>query len=1144
MNRVELLGSVIVRNSAGVEVALPQKPMAVLVTLALNLTVGVDEEVLIDGLWPSTSKERARKSLQMAVTRIRKDTDGPVTRNGTAYSLPASGWTTDLADFENGRVRAGRPQLSTDLREQELRNIVRLIRGPELTGLGDAAFFEADTHRIDGRIRDVITDLADTQLANHHPGDALALLESHAARFDDDERFCRLTMLALYALGRSSEAVRTYFKFRDRLVDTNGLSPSPELEDLVQRMLNNDASLGADVPTLGRDQGPMRYTGWMGTPHEAFVGRRDARRQVDDFLRGDTSRLLLVTGEAGLGKTRLVAESVTADPQLSALFGRCEAVASMPYEPFFQACWFVVQSAGINVEHELHNGLTGVPIDCRVGFSALFGGPSEPGPTGAGLSNEPAMRTRLFNSIERLLELGLPRDPRVSNIRLVVIDDLHNADQDTVALLRHLVSSPGQSRLRFIATIRDGLAADPITGAFEQLLRAGTAVRLSLEPMGDASAAEVLRSRLTDPEDPRVSAAVASCSGNPLYLGQMASVLNADRMAAPHLPPDAALGDFLRALNPDSQRLLETAAAYGYAFSPTIAAAAAAVEWDRATGALQELVKSRLVDPGDGSHSMTFRHPVVHNFVLDQMDALRRSGLHHNIAVELERSRERGNAVPTGMLAFHHRAGVPVSSARDALTHTLVSATEARENWARHREVDELTAALDLAVAVDPTSADGLRIRLAEAQAAIGRLEEGKENIRRVLAAPGSSTTDALLPRAALIWGGSLPAGDFNDPEAVELIDRALGVSPDDGLTAQLLARKAQLTYWDGTVDERRALCADARRLAEQTGDPLVIGAVAIHTYWALEGSATVSEQWELANTAQECATTSHHRSMALHAAKCRLHSLTAVGDMHTLRREVDVLAAVVANWEDPEPRRTVDQAIATMALAAGDFETGEALMVEVANRLTEQGRHLHGQVVLTMHRLPVRWLQGRLDELAPDIRIVAQMEVAPPVFNAIHAWIEATLGDHDAARQALNLCIRKGGLSDTRMDRWLTWCAAALTCVQLDTASISRRWLARIKDHSHEACRVGQTAFLGFPQYYEGLLLRLRGDREAAVIAQVAAHERAARQGSTPWAHLAALEIAEMTGEAPAVYDGVEELAKSIRGAGLEPWTERADAL
>ena len=253
-----LLGSLEVTR-AGQPVELGSaKERALLAILVLRLGEVVSIDSLIDALWGAQPPADPLASLHVLISRLRKalGADCIVTR-GRGYSLSVDAESIDLVRFE--RLHAsGRASLAAgDAREaaSTLRRALTLWRGEPLADLPPEQVVEAERHRLDALRWAAVEARIDADLAL---GDHAALLPEleHAVREHPlRERPIAQLMLAQYRCGRQAEALETYRLARSRLVETLGLEPGSELQQLEREILQHAPSLatpGQARPTLRR----------------------------------------------------------------------------------------------------------------------------------------------------------------------------------------------------------------------------------------------------------------------------------------------------------------------------------------------------------------------------------------------------------------------------------------------------------------------------------------------------------------------------------------------------------------------------------------------------------------------------------------------------------------------------------------------------------------------------------------------------------------------------------------------------------------------------------------------------------------------------------------------------------------------------
>src|SRR4051794_8981194 len=378
----------------------------------------VSRDHLVDALWGERPPETATKALQVHVSQLRKAQLAIETRS-PGYALRVEPDALDAARFERlardgaAALAAGEAERASALLSEGL----ALWRGPPLADLAYASFAQPEIARLEELRLDALEERVEADLALGRGG-LVGELEALVARHPLRERLRRQLMLALYRAGRQAEALEAYRDARTTLVEELGLEPSPELQELERAILVQDPALAAAPARAASD--------FVGRDRElALLAAR-----LDDAVAGRGS-LVLLAGEAGIGKSRLCAELATRAGARGArmLTGRCwEAGGAPPYWPWIDAL------RGLVAERPPEPGE----------LAALLGG----APAAAADSED--ARFRLFDATGRYLRAAAAESPIV-----LALDDVHAADAPSLLLLRFLADQLSDARLLVVAAYRD-----------------------------------------------------------------------------------------------------------------------------------------------------------------------------------------------------------------------------------------------------------------------------------------------------------------------------------------------------------------------------------------------------------------------------------------------------------------------------------------------------------------------------------------------------------------------------------------------------------------------------------------------------------------------------------------------------------------
>jgi DNA-binding SARP family transcriptional activator len=465
---------------AGGEIQLgARKQRALLALLLLHANEVVPTGRLIDLLWADDLPADAAKALQVQVSRLRRalgSEDVLHTRPG-GYLLRIDPQSLDVARFEE-HAATGRALLAAgDVAgaRRALADALELWRGAPLADLASEPFAQPEIGRLEELHVSAIEDRIEADLMLGAHARIVGELESLVARHQLRDRPRGQLMLALYRCGRQAEALQVYREGRRALVDELGIEPGRPLQELEQAILRQDATLDlavqapADLPRPGR-----RAAG-------IFVGRDPELDELSTALEDAAAgrgRLFLISGDSGLGKTRLADElaSRAKDASARVLWGRCsKRGGAPPYWPWTQA----LQSLDEDVP--------------KLDQSADEGD-----------------RFRQFVEVAAVLKHASSQQPL-----LVVLDDLHCGDEWSLLLLEFLAGEVAEMHVAIVGTYVDSADAPPELAVFADHTAHH---RLRLSPLGVEDVARFLQ--LTGAAHLDAGAVHAETGGNPRLVWQ------------------------------------------------------------------------------------------------------------------------------------------------------------------------------------------------------------------------------------------------------------------------------------------------------------------------------------------------------------------------------------------------------------------------------------------------------------------------------------------------------------------------------------------------------------------------------------------------------------------------------------------------
>ena len=554
-----------------------------------------------------------------------------------------------------------------------------------------------------------------------------------------------------------------------------------------------------------------------------LVGRRQELASVEaalEALRTPGARWLALTGEAGIGKTRLLAE----------LRDRARA-----------RDFLVLAGGGSELERELPFGIWVAALDDHVAMlgpdrvEALVGDravelarvlPSAAGSADVPLGGLQDERFRAHRAVRSLLAGLAARTPVV-----LILDDIHWADAASLELIVHLLRRPAPARILTALAFREGQLPPAVLAALEATARQNSLSELRLRALSAGEADALMGDEVPAPAREEV---YRHSGGNPFYLQELARV--SQRPEQPGVPPSvsAALGQEIDGLGDVARRLAWGAAVAGDPAELDLAIAAAGLGEEPALGALEELVARDVLRPTTVPRRYAFRHPIVRRAVYQAAGEAWRLGAHARAAAMLA---ER----PSALAARAHHVEHSARPGDEGAAAILEQA--ARQATARAPAVAArwLSAALRL---VPDSSAErrlGMLVPLATALAASGRLEDALATLLRVLEQIPPEQAELRVRVVAACASCENALGRHDAAHARLLHARA--EFPDDGSAsgAALQVALAADALYDNDFAAMRLWGERAAQTSEALGDRamLAVGqALVCFAEYALRGAA------------------------------------------------------------------------------------------------------------------------------------------------------------------------------------------------------------------------------------------------------------------------------------------------------------------
>jgi DNA-binding SARP family transcriptional activator/DNA-binding GntR family transcriptional regulator len=636
-----------------------RKQQALLARLVLDVNRMVAVDRLVDDLWGEEAPPSAAKMIQIHVSKLRKVLPpGMLRTQPPGYMLVADTDGVDATRFRalreagHAALAAGDPTGSA----ARLREALALWRGAPLAEF-EEPFARAEAAHLEALRLACVEERIDADLALGRHRAVVAELERLAPQHPLREALHRQLMLALYRTGRQGEALAAYERFRRRLDDELGIEPTPALKELHLGILNQDPRFDAAPP-----RPPAAAPARRGA-RAPLAGRAAERAALESALaaaaagRGGTA---LVSGPAGIGKTRLIADvaALAREQGATVLTGRCIHLigSGLPYLPLAEA---LRPLRGSPLLRELAGALHELPrvVPGLTGEDEAPGGPA-------------CCRLQLFEEVLALLGRLSEHGPVV-----LVFEDLHWADESTLDLVAYLAHAMPARRVLFLGSYRSDEVrpGDPLHRIASGLIGDRTATQLALAPLPR----DALLALLDDGElPPAVAEEIAVRSeGNPLFARELQTAARNGERALPPALRDLLLAKIGR-LGRDATAVARIAAAAGRDVSYALLAAVVPIDELALADAMRDAVEQGVLEPVPETGGFRFRHALFGEAVYGTLLPGERERAHERIARALTEDPvvAAGGGPPAAELAQHwSAAGRPV----EALEASLRAAREA-----------------------------------------------------------------------------------------------------------------------------------------------------------------------------------------------------------------------------------------------------------------------------------------------------------------------------------------------------------------------------------------------------------------------------------------------------------------------------------
>jgi class 3 adenylate cyclase/tetratricopeptide (TPR) repeat protein len=756
-----------------------------------------------------------------------------------------------------------------------------------------------------------------------------------------------------------------------------------------------------------------------------LVGRDDALRQLREHwqkVRAGDPAVVALAGEPGIGKTRLASEFCRAarDEGAAVLAGRCYEEALAPYQPFVEALRTYVATCPpveltLQVASHRHALAPLIPeLADGAGRAASDDGGTD------------QRRYRLFEAVTAFINEAAAARPLI-----LVLDDLHWADEATLLLLRHLGRSVAAAEVMVLVTYR-ATELDPqgnLAAALAELRRARRLHELALSGLGPADVATLVRAQAGQAASDSFARRVAErTNGNPLFVEELLryvdepTVAHLEEHALPTTIKDLLVRRLAR-LDEEPRAALDTAAVVGTEFELALLARVL----DRPDDALAEMLERAarahvVAEDTSMVGRYRFAHPLIREAVYGELSMTRRALVHRRIGEALEGLHADDLEAHADDLARHFRAG---GDAAKAYRYHSRAAEAAQRVYAIDTAFEHLNGAIDSAAALglrpesEPRLRDLYRRRAWAQRFAAGMLSDDAAIADYEVSLEAARTAgDRRLEMLVLNELGTV-FHVRDSAAAVRHHERSLALAEELGDEGGQVAALGRLALAHGNqLDLERALELGDRALliAERGGDePTVARALDCLKFAAL----MLGDAQRLEDLASRLAAIQRERQELWFLAWTLEESAFAPivrGDLEEGARRLEEALAISRRIDDRRVGQLIRASQCRLARCRGEYAQAIALGEE-AMRLTDgsgRGRvparraetHLWlGWTAATLATAlaDLRQWEAVVEVLETGLHAVDRIDARAQIFSCLGplAWARLRSGDHAGAGAA-----------------------------------------------------------------------------------------------------------------------------------------------
>ncbi len=977
-----------------------EKPQTVLLALILAEGRVVTTDRLIDVVWGDNPPAKPNVTLRSYISHLRKLLE-PDRRTGVrpqvlvtrtaGYALEIDPNQVDAHRFRmlvsaarecndrdsNDGNATDRDTLATvkiTTQALDLWHSVHLDSGPMAAFIGEAdALIDLRSEVSEIRLRALLAaDRCQEVIADVRP-----LIEQDRYR----ESLREILMIALYKAGRTVESLAEYQLIRTLLAEELGLEPGPTLQHLEHQILSNDQDLLAPTQhhsvrtEISEESSRTQNIKPMG-PGPAPVGREHEGQQLLTLLSPtSTTRLAALTGEPGIGKSTLASFVAEEAQRLghTVAWGRCrEGGQSDTHWPW------------IAVLRDLLQPLDDQTRQRVLGPQATDLAPLLPSSLSA-TQGYSAVQTQTLTDPMALYDAVCQALIRRSQIEpvLLVFEDLHWADPETVKLISFAAPALIAQRIRMVATWRTTeVMSDDLKGALSTISRLAGSHRLALDGLSSKAIAQLYQQTRGEPSPAGLADEMQDRTDcNPLFVTELLRASSPDAPISQVPTVGEAIDRRLLDLSRGSESLLTIGALCPAGFTESLLTRISGEQPDQVLDRIEDAMAARILEE-DPEHPDRFRftHALIAEQLSNGVSTRRRSILHAKIGHALT-----GVIDTNSQLAYHFLRGASAGSALEGARHALLAGNDSTAL------LDHLSAASLFEQGLEALEHVGLAQQGAVATieikidltVALAQTVKHMEQHQRthILAREGYELARSILDHermvvAALVYTGQSRTTDrgfvrqwlgyWTPPEpARAMLEECLEALDDDDPLRLIALLSYTSNSFDLPEDARlRASIDESIAVAFTTGDDTLVVDALLNKIQTLQRCLTIPERQEILDEAIDLSQRAGATGLEVSARSANLVLALDQRSLAEANEEVRKTTRLGVSSGDPMVEMMAEAMDVSVAIFQGRFaESDDRLQTAFAKYAR------YGKAILDVFGLQMAMLhreRGQLDDLIP----------------------------------------------------------------------------------------------------------------------------------------------------------------------------------